>query len=128
MYVTKMLNNSAAGFEFQSMLDGSLGHNQNFIAEEDVPKMALCSPRNLGTYEWVVMPFGLKNAGGTYQRVMNSIFDDYIETSKQFYIAYVVIKSFSRMNHLEHLWKSLERMRKHILKMNPLKYAFCVQA
>jgi len=40
----------------------------------------------LGTYEWVVMPFGLKNAGATYQRAMNAIFHDFIERFMQVYI------------------------------------------
>ncbi|XP_058751478.1 uncharacterized protein LOC131624538 [Vicia villosa] len=50
------------------MLDGYAGYNQIFTAEEDVPKMVFRCPGALGTYEWVVMPFDLKNAGATYQR------------------------------------------------------------
>jgi hypothetical protein len=79
MPVAEMLVDSAAGFEYLSMLDGYSGYNKNFIAEEDVPKTALRCPGALGTYEWVVMPFGMKNAGATYQRVMNSMFHDFIE-------------------------------------------------
>jgi len=52
---------------------------KNFIAKEDVSKTTFCCPGALGTYEWVVMPFGLKIAGDTYQRAMNSMFNDYIE-------------------------------------------------
>lgn len=58
---------------------------------------------------------------------MNSIFYDYIKTFMQVYIEDVVIKYVSGVNHLEHLRKSFERMRKHRLKMNPLKCAFFVQ-
>ena len=74
------------------------------------------------------MPFGLKNAGATYQRAMNSIFHDFIETFMQVYIDDIVIKSISAETHLHHLSQSFERMRKHGLKMNPLKCAFFVQA
>ena len=128
MPVAEMLVDSAAGFEYLSMLDGYSGYNQIFIAEEDVAKTAFRCPGALGTYEWVVMPFGLKNAGETYQRAMNSIFHDFIETFMQVYIDDIVIKSTSAETHLHHLSQSFERMRKHGLKMNPLKCAFFMQA
>ncbi|XP_016168498.1 uncharacterized protein LOC107611045 [Arachis ipaensis] len=73
-----MLIDSAAGNEILSFMDGYSGYNQIFIAEDDVSKTAFRCPGALGTYEWVVMPFGLKNAGATYQRVMNAIFHEYI--------------------------------------------------
>lgn len=49
------------------------------------------------------MPFGLKNAGATYQRDMNAIFYDFIEKFMQVYIDNVVIKSSSQGGHVEHL-------------------------
>ncbi|WJX12139.1 hypothetical protein P8452_02668 [Trifolium repens] len=58
MPVPEMLIDSAAGFEYLSMLDGYSDYNQIFIAENDVPKTAFRCPGALGTYEWVVMPFG----------------------------------------------------------------------
>jgi hypothetical protein len=57
MPVAEMLIDSAAGFEFLSMLDGYSGYNQIFIAEEDVSKTTFRCSGALGTYEWVVMPF-----------------------------------------------------------------------
>ncbi|MCH86304.1 hypothetical protein A2U01_0007158, partial [Trifolium medium] len=83
MPVAEMLVDSAAGFEYLSMLDGYSGYNQIFIAEEDVSKTAFRCPGAVGIYEWVVMPFGLKNAEATYQRAMNSIFHDFIDTFMQ---------------------------------------------
>jgi hypothetical protein len=126
MPVAEMLVESAAGYEYLSMLDGYSGYNQIFIAEEDVSKTAFRCPGAIGTYEWIVMPFGLKNVGATYQRAMNSIFHDYIETFMQVYIDDIVIKSISYKNHLTHISQSFERMRKYGLKMNPLKCAFFV--
>ncbi|KAB2602784.1 hypothetical protein D8674_003789 [Pyrus ussuriensis x Pyrus communis] len=66
--------------ELLSFMDGHAGYNQIFIAEADVHKTAFRCPGALGTYEWVVMLFGLKNAGATYQRAMNMIFHDLIGT------------------------------------------------
>lgn len=74
------------------------------------------------------MPFGLKNIGVTYQRAMNAIFHDFIENFMQVYIDDIVIKSSSQGDHLDHLRRSLDRMRKYGLKMNPLKCAFGVHA
>lgn len=51
-------------------------------------------------------------------------FHDYIEKFMQIYIDDIVIKSVSGNGHLDHLRKSFERMKKHGLKMNPLKCAF----
>lgn len=61
-----------------------------------------CS-KALRTYEWVVIPFGLKNVDATYQRVMNSMFHDFIETFRQVYIDDIVVKSLLKNGHLDHL-------------------------
>lgn len=58
---------------------------------------------------------------------MNSIFHDFIETFVQNYIDDIMVKFVSEKSHIDHLRQSFERMRKHGLKMNPLKCAFCVQ-
>jgi hypothetical protein len=128
MPVAEMLVDSAARFEYLSMLDGYSGYNQIFIAEEDISKTAFRCPGALGCYVWIVMPFGLKNAGATYQRAMNSMFHDFIEDFMQVYIDDIVVKSSSEDRHLEHLRQSFERMRQYGLKMNPLKCAFGVCA
>jgi hypothetical protein len=71
MHVAEMLVDLAAGHEYLSMLDGYSGYNQIFIAEEDVSKIAFRCPGAIGTYEWIVMPFGLKNVGATDQRAID---------------------------------------------------------
>ena len=48
------------------------------MVEEDISKTAFRCPRAIELYEWVVMTFGLKNAGTTYQRAMNYIFHNLI--------------------------------------------------
>ena len=74
------------------------------------------------------MPFGLKNAGATYQRAMNSIFHDMIGKQMEVYIDDVIVKSQSDDQHLRDLRAAFERMRAHSLKMNPLKCGFGVSA
>jgi hypothetical protein len=74
------------------------------------------------------MPFGLKNVGATNQRAMSSMFHDFIEDFMQVYIDDIVVKSSSEDKHLDHLRRSIERMRQYGLKMNPLKCAFGVCA
>ncbi|XP_050914591.1 uncharacterized protein LOC127129449 [Lathyrus oleraceus] len=100
MSVADMLVDSAVGYEYLSMLDGYSGYNQIFIAEEDVSKTAFRCPGAIGTYEWIVMPFGLKNAEATYQRAMNSIFHNYIETFMQAgdFLGFVVHKKGIEIN------------------------------
>lgn len=128
MPVADMMVDSAAGNEILSFMDGYSGYNQIFIADEDVPKTAFRCPGQIGTYEWVMMPFGLKNAGATYQRAMNLIFHDLIGKSMQVYIDDIVVKSTSKQQHLEDLRIAFEKMRAFGLKMNPVKCGFGVSA
>ena len=81
---------------------------------------------HIGLFEWVVMTFGLKNAGATYQRAMNFIFHKFIGTLVEIYIDDVVVKSRGYQEHLADLRDVLECTRKHGLKMNPNKCAFGV--
>ena len=73
-----------------------------------------------------VMTFGLKNVGATYQRAMNLIFHDLLGVILEVYIDDIVIKSASLDHHLDDLRLALERMRRYVLKMHPLKCAFGV--
>ena len=128
MPIADVLVDGVAGHKLLSFMDGHSGYNQIFIAEDDVHKTAFRCPGSIGTFEWVVMPFGLKNAGATYQRAMNLIFHDMIGKFMEVYIDDVVVKSQDFNTHLKNLEKAFLRMRKHQLKMNPSKCAFGVQA
>ena len=78
MPMANMLVNVAWGYEILSFMDGHSGYNQIYIAKEDVSKITFRCPGAISTYEWVVMPFSLKNVGATYQRAMSTIFHDLI--------------------------------------------------
>ncbi|XP_050215501.2 uncharacterized protein LOC126666698 [Mercurialis annua] len=98
------------------------------VAKEDISKTAFRCPGSIGTFEWVVMPFGLRNAGATYQRAMNAIFHDLLGKTMEVYIDDVVVKSKLMKDHLKNLEEAFRRMRVHCLKLNPLKCAFGVKA
>ena len=93
---------------------------------EDIPKTTFRFPGSIGTFEWLVMPFGLKNSSATYQRVMNAIFHDMLGYRMEVYIDDIMVKSKRASEHVNHLRKSFERMRHHQMKLNILKCAFGV--
>jgi len=128
MPVADLLVDGAAGHRIISFMDGNAGYNQIFMAEEDIPKTAFRCPGHVGLFECIVMTFGLKNAGATYQRAMNFIFHDFIVKLVEIYIDGVVVKSGDFTKHLANLRKVLECTRKHGLKMNHNKCAFGVSA
>jgi hypothetical protein len=128
MPIADMLINNASGHRVISFLDGNDGCNQIFMAKEDMSKTAFRCPGFIDLIEWVVMTFGLKNAGATYQRAMNLIFHDLLGIILEVYIDDVIVKSDSMDGHLADLHLALERMRRYGLKMNPLKCVFDVSA
>ncbi|KAI5320936.1 hypothetical protein L3X38_040644 [Prunus dulcis] len=128
MPMADMLIDGAAHNQMLSFMDGNAGYNQIMMAEQDIHKTAFMCPGHIGPFEYTVMPFGLRNAGATYQRAMNSIFHDMIGHSLEVYIDDVVIKSPEEGNHVSSLRKAFLRMRQHKLKMNPKKCVFGVQA
>ncbi|KAM1677921.1 hypothetical protein ACFXTN_034692 [Malus domestica] len=128
MPILDLLIDATTNYTILSFMDGYAGYNQIFITEADVHKTAFCCSGALDTYEWVIMPFGLKNTGATYQQAMNTIFHDLIGTIIEVYIDDVVIKSKGWQTHLDDLRQAFLRMRQHNLKMNPAKCAFGVSA
>jgi hypothetical protein len=126
MPVVETLMNTAAGNKILSFMDGKAGYNQIFMAPKDIHKTAFRVPGAVGLFEYVVMTFGLKNAGATYQRALNYIYHDLIGKLVEIYINDVVVKSTSTRGHLGDLHQVFERTMRFGLKMNPKKYAFGV--
>jgi hypothetical protein len=77
------------------------------MAVEDVAKTAFGCPGHIGLFELIVMTFGLKNGGATYQRAMNYIFHELIGKIVEIYIDDVVIKSLYHESHLVDVRKTL---------------------
>jgi hypothetical protein len=126
MPIADILIDSASGNKMISFLNGNASYNQIFMAKEDVSKTAFRCLGFVGLFKWVVMTFGLKNVGATYQRAMNLIFHDLLGVLIEVYIDNKVIKSVGFKEHMANLRISLERMKKYGLRMNPMKCAFGV--
>jgi hypothetical protein len=94
-----------------TFLDGNASYNQIVMSKEDVSKTAFRYLGFNGLFEWVVMTFGLRNAGGTYQRAMNFIFHDLLRVLLEVYINDEVVRSVGFEEHMTDLKLSLERMR-----------------
>ncbi|KAM1666585.1 hypothetical protein ACFX2K_046163 [Malus domestica] len=122
--IIEIMVDATTGHEALSFMDGSSGYNQIRMALEDEELTAFRTPK--GIYCYKVMPFGLKNAGATYQRVMQNIFNDMLHKNVECYVDDVVVKTKKRSDHLKDLRVVFERLRKYNLKMNPLKCAFGV--
>jgi hypothetical protein len=108
MPVAETLINTATGNKILSFMDGNADYNQIFMAPKDIHKTAFRVPGAVGLFEYMVMTFGLKNAGAMYQRAMNYIYHDLIGKLVQIYINDVVVKSTSTRGHLEDLCQVFE--------------------
>ena len=94
------------------------------MALRDEELTAFRTPK--GIYYYKVMHFGLNNAGATYQRAMQKIFDDMLRKNVKCYVDDLVVKSRKSKDHLQDLCRVFDRLRTYQLKMNPLKCAFGV--
>ena len=77
-----------------------------------------------GNFYYTMMPFGLKNAGATYQRTMTAIFHDMMHKEMEDYVDDIVVKSKIRAGHFQVLERVFERCRMYKLCMNPKKCTF----
>jgi hypothetical protein len=116
--------NNAPGNRAISFLDGNARYNQIFMAKDDASKMTFICLGFIGLFEWVVMTFGLKNAGATYQRAINLIFHELLGNIVEVYIDDIVVKSAEFDSYIADLHKAFDKMCWYGLKMNPCKCAF----
>ena len=92
--------------------------------DEDAEKIFFITP--WGTYCYHVMPFKLKNAGATYMRAMTTMFHDMMHREIEVYVDDVITKSKKQSNHVKDLRRFFESLRRHNLKLNPVKCVFGV--
>ncbi|CAA0825649.1 Uncharacterized mitochondrial protein AtMg00860, partial [Striga hermonthica] len=120
------LVDSTAGCELLSMMDASQGYHEIPLAPEDQSKVSFITSK--GTYCYVVMPFGLKNAGATYQRLMDRMLKSQIGRNMEVYVDDILVKSRSSASHVEDLKEAFKTLRAYGMKLNPSKCAFGVRA
>ncbi|CAJ2627752.1 unnamed protein product [Trifolium pratense] len=123
--IDKLVDNSS-GFKLLSFMDAYSGYNQIPMAVADRGKTAFMTES--GNYYYNVMPFGLKNAGATYQRMMNKVFRAEIGDMLEVYMDDMIVKSHEEIDHTAHLRKVFEQARKHNMRFNPEKCTFGVRA
>ena len=107
-------------------MDAFSGYNQILMAEEDQEKTAFVTSQGLYCYR--VMPFGLKNAGATYQRLVNQMFKKQIRRNVEVYIDDMLVKSRKEEDHLDDLRETFNTLRQYNMKLNPSKCAFGVSS
>ena len=86
-----LIVDAITGHELLSIMDACCGYNQISMDPNDQEKTSFITGQ--GTYCYRVMPFGLKNAGATYQRLVNKMFQKQIGASMEVYIEYMLVKS-----------------------------------
>ena len=92
--------------------------------KDDIPKVSFIT--DFGVYCYLVMAFGLKNAGATYQRLVNKIFKDLIGKTMEVYVDDMLVKCLVKTDHITHLREAFEVLRYHKMMLNPTKCAFRV--
>ena len=105
-----------------SFLDTFQGYHQIPLALDDQEKTSFITP--VGNYHYKVMPFGLKNAGSTYQRMMTKMFKAQMGKNIEVYIDDMVVKSKMKSEHIGDLTNIFQILRDHKLRLNASKCSF----
>ena len=120
------LVDATAKYERMSFLDAYSRYNQIRMNESDRVHTAFITERGLYCYK--VMPFKLKNAGATYQQLINRMFAKLLGVKVEAYIDDMVIKSKKSKSHIEDVEEVFEVFWRFRMKVNPLKCAFVVSS
>ncbi|KAH6761645.1 hypothetical protein C2S52_019078 [Perilla frutescens var. hirtella] len=115
------LVDATEGHELMSFMDAFSGYNQILRHHEDQEKTAFITHRGMFCYK--VMPFGLKNAGATYQRLVNRMFEELIGITMEVYIDDMLVKSVRAQDHVMHLRRTFEVLRRYNMKLNPTLFS-----
>nr|AAU44223.1 putative polyprotein [Oryza sativa Japonica Group] len=117
---------STAGCDLLCFLDAYSGYHQIRMAREDEEKTTFITP--IGTYCYTTMPFGLKNAGPTFQRTTRISLGSQIGRNVEAYVDDLVVKTRNQETLLSDLAETFESLRSARIKLNPDKCVFGVPA
>jgi hypothetical protein len=124
--IDKLVDNSSC-YKLLSFMDAYSGYDQIPMTEEDKKKTAFMTES--GNYYYNVMPFGLRNAGATYQCMMNKVYNKTLLSDiLEVYMEDMIVKSQQEVDHAAHLKRVFEQTRKYTMRLNPEKCTFGVQA
>ena len=121
-----LIVDATAGHELLSFMDAFSGYNKINMDPDDQEKTSFVTSQ--GTYCYRVMSFRLKNAGATYQRMVNRMFQKHIGTTMEVYIDDMLVKSTTAELHIAHLSEAFQILRNYNMKLNPAKCASGVSA
>ena len=121
-----LIVDATAGHELLNFMDTFLGYIQIRMDPNDQEKTLLLTGQ--GTYCYQVMPFGLKNIGATYQRLVNRMVQKKIGASMKVFIDDMMVKSVKDELHVNHLAESFQVLKDYKIKLNPTKCAIGVFA
>ncbi|GKU88551.1 hypothetical protein SLEP1_g2801 [Rubroshorea leprosula] len=116
----------AAGHEWMSFLDASFGYHQVQLLLDDQEKTAFYAGDAI--YCYVMMPFGLKNAGATYQKLVQIIFKLQIGRNIEVYVDDMIVTSVRAKDHIDDLDETFQNLRQAQMKLNPSKCTFAVES
>ena len=118
------LVDATVGHPRMSFLDAFQGYHQIPLALDDQEKTAFATP--IGNYHYKVMPFGLKNVGSMYQRMMTRMFEPLLRKNIEIYIDDMVVKSNVVSEYLGDLQVIFKILRSYKLRLNASKCSFGV--
>ena len=118
------LVDATVGHPRMNFLDAFQGYHQIPLALDDQEKTTFVTP--IENYHYKLMPFGLKNAGSTYQRMMMRMFESLLGKNIEIYIDDMVVKSKMVSKHLGDLRAIFEVLRNYKLRLNASKCSFGV--
>ena len=118
------LVDATVGHPRMSFLNAFQEYHQIPLAVDDQEKIAFVTL--VGNYHYKVMPFGLKNAGSAYQRMITKMFEPQLGKNVEVYINDMVMKSKLVSEHLADLTSIFEILREHKLRLNASKCSFGV--
>ncbi|XP_057425912.1 uncharacterized protein LOC130719305 [Lotus japonicus] len=119
------LVDGASGNELLSLMDAYSGYHQIKMHPSDEEKTAFMTARV--NYCYQTMPFGLKNAGATYQRLMDRVFEGQVGRNMEVYVDDMIVKSVLGSSHHEDLSEAFGKIRKYDMRLNPEKCSFGIQ-